>query len=677
MRWLPDGAGAGRRLREAAWLSRRRRDRGCCRSPRRRGARESDAADALPCARHGAAARRAGSSRRSICSSCSPSCVRRGSACRRRAASPRRSACRRRATASPTQALALIDAARALLARARSSRRRQRSARHRRWRWSAAAGAGAPAVLAALRATRPSAAARPASRVWRKLAGMGRSTRRRRRPAITRSRRARRARRLAELLGAGAEARPQQADYAAAVSAAFRPRDARGRAARSCWPRPAPASARRWAISRRPACGPRRTAARCGSRPTPATCSARSTASSTGSTPIRREKRRRVVVRKGRENYLCLLNYEEARRGAAAARPRTRSALGLHGALDRRRRATATWSAAISRAGCPTLIGRGRVARPRRPARRVHPFGLPALPPLLRREEHPPRAARRHRRRQPRAGDGAGGARRARRRDAADALRVRRGPSPVRRRRRRLSLRALAAGGGRAAALAARRRGRRGRAARAGCERRIGDLVGERRGAAERRCVEALVAARVAARRGLAAAPRRRHGRIGPTEAFLALVRAAGAGARARATTAATASSRGAAAARRADRGGATRSPRRSTRIAAPMRGAGQRLRAGSRTSADELDTGTRARIEAMVRGLDAAARSSSAAGARMLRDLASRADAEFVDWFASTASTGARSMSACTATGSTRREPFAERGGASRRTASSSPRRR
>jgi hypothetical protein len=84
-----------------------------------------------------------------------------------------------------------------------------------------------------------------------------------------------------------AETRPQQADYAAAVRRRLPAARARRTSRRRCWPRPAPASARRWAISRRQASGPRRTTARCGSRPIPATCKRRSPASSTGSTPTR------------------------------------------------------------------------------------------------------------------------------------------------------------------------------------------------------------------------------------------------------------------------------------------------------------------------------------------------------------------------------------------------------
>ncbi len=96
-------------------------------------------------------------------------------------------------------------------------------------------------------------------------------------------------------------------------------------------------------------------------------------------------KARRVVIRKGRENYLCLLNYEEA---VAACRcgPTTPFALGM----------MARWIAA-SREGdmiggdfpgwLPDLIGRSALVRPHRPARRVHPFRLHPLSQMLHRKE--------------------------------------------------------------------------------------------------------------------------------------------------------------------------------------------------------------------------------------------------------------------------------------------------
>ena len=135
-------------------------------------------------------------------------------------------------------------------------------------------------------------------------------------------------RRLAELLGAGAEPRPEQADYAAAVAAAFAPREEPDR------PRAvlaeagtgvgktlgyiAPASL--WADKNRGSVWI-------------------STYTRNLQAQIAQEldrlypdpdvKQRRVVVRKGRENFLCLLNYEEAL-GTALMRPgRSLTQLGL------------------------------------------------------------------------------------------------------------------------------------------------------------------------------------------------------------------------------------------------------------------------------------------------------------------------------------------------------------
>jgi ATP-dependent DNA helicase DinG len=165
--------------------------------------------------------------------------------------------------------------------------------------------------------------------------------------------------RLAELLGASAEPRPQQADYAAAVTAAFVPRDQPDQpqavlaeagtgvgktlgyiAAASLWAEKNQGSV--WIST-----FTRNLQAQIASEldrlyPDPAV------------------KRRRVVVRKGRENFLCLLNYEEAV-GAAITRPgRPAGHLGL----------IARWIVA-SEAGdmvagdlpgwLAELIGRGRV----------------------------------------------------------------------------------------------------------------------------------------------------------------------------------------------------------------------------------------------------------------------------------------------------------------------------
>jgi ATP-dependent DNA helicase DinG len=220
------------------------------------------------------------------------------------------------------------------------------------WLWG-------PAVLAALPPSEPSAVRRAAGlRVWIGLdewsepaPGPAPGNE----PVMPEEARSR----LAELLGAAAEPRPQQGDYAAAVTAAFAPREEPDRphsvlaeagtgvgktlgyiAAASLW-----AEKNRGAVWI-------------------------STYTRNLQTQIAGEldrlypdpevKRRRVVIRKGRENFLCLLNYEEAV-GAAMGRPgRAAGHLGL----------IARWIAA-SEAGdlvagdfpgwLAELIGRGRV----------------------------------------------------------------------------------------------------------------------------------------------------------------------------------------------------------------------------------------------------------------------------------------------------------------------------
>jgi len=180
------------------------------------------------------------------------------------------------------------------------------------WLW-------APAVLAALPVSDPDALARTAGlRVWTRLAewtepapgpAPGDETVR---PEEARLR-------LAELLGAAAEPRPEQADYAAAVAAAFAPRAQpdrpqavlaeAGTGVGKTLGYIAPASL--WAEKNRGSVWI-------------------STYTRNLQTQIAGEldrlypdpalKQRRVVVRKGRENFICLLNYEEAL-GAALMRP--------------------------------------------------------------------------------------------------------------------------------------------------------------------------------------------------------------------------------------------------------------------------------------------------------------------------------------------------------------------
>lgn len=133
--------------------------------------------------------------------------------------------------------------------------------------------------------------------------------------------------RLAQLLGESSEARPQQADYASAASAAFLPREApdtprlilaeAGTGVGKTLGYLAPATV--WAEKNQ---GPVWI----------------STFTRNLQHQIDREldrlyddsdlKTRRVVIRKGRENYLCLLNFEEAVT-ATASRPQDLPALGL------------------------------------------------------------------------------------------------------------------------------------------------------------------------------------------------------------------------------------------------------------------------------------------------------------------------------------------------------------
>jgi len=132
-------------------------------------------------------------------------------------------------------------------------------------------------------------------------------------------------RRLAEMLGEGAEQRPQQADYASACTSAFQPRSddlapdvvlaEAGTGVGKTLGYLAPASL--WAEANE--------------APVWISTYTRNLQRQIDDEldrlyPIAAEKQAHVVVRKGRENYLCLLNYEEAARGA---RRRPEDAVGL------------------------------------------------------------------------------------------------------------------------------------------------------------------------------------------------------------------------------------------------------------------------------------------------------------------------------------------------------------
>ncbi|MCK8787971.1 ATP-dependent DNA helicase [Roseomonas sp. NAR14] len=131
--------------------------------------------------------------------------------------------------------------------------------------------------------------------------------------------------RLAAMLGEGAEQRPSQADYASAAAAAFAPRDMAG----------APAM-----VLAEAGTGTGKTlgyiapaslwAERNGAPVWISTYTRNLQRQIDGELarvyPDPEERRRRVVVRKGRENYLCLLNYEEV---LSAAPPGMAVPLGL------------------------------------------------------------------------------------------------------------------------------------------------------------------------------------------------------------------------------------------------------------------------------------------------------------------------------------------------------------
>ncbi len=100
------------------------------------------------------------------------------------------------------------------------------------------------------------------------------------------------------------------------------------------------------------------------------------------------ERDDKAVVRKGRENYLCLLNFEEAARRTALAPGQRAVALGL----------IARWIGATPdgdvsgqafRPSWPPVVP---LARNHRPARRMHLCRLPALSRLLHRARDAPRA---------------------------------------------------------------------------------------------------------------------------------------------------------------------------------------------------------------------------------------------------------------------------------------------
>ena len=198
--------------------------------------------------------------------------------------------------------------------------------------------------------------------------------------------------------------------------------------------RRAQASARRSAIWRPRACGRRRTAPDLWVSTYTRNLQRQIVQELARLYPDPAEREEKAVVRKGRENYLCLLNYEEAakrtRAGAGTASGGARIDRAL-GAGDIGRRHVGRGLSVVSRGLCSAR-------RIDRPARRMRLRGVPALPAMFHRARHPAFAPCADRRRQPCARHRAGLARLDRGRDdryatrAARALCLRRRPSSLR-----------------------------------------------------------------------------------------------------------------------------------------------------------------------------------------------------------------------------------------------------
>ena len=125
--------------------------------------------------------------------------------------------------------------------------------------------------------------------------------------------------RLAEILGEGAEQRPSQADFASAASMAFTPREMAGE------PRLVLAEAGTGTGKTLGYVAPASLWAERNGAPVWIATYTRNLQRQLDQElarlyPEPEERRKRVVIRKGRENYLCLLNYDEAVSGAMPSR---------------------------------------------------------------------------------------------------------------------------------------------------------------------------------------------------------------------------------------------------------------------------------------------------------------------------------------------------------------------
>jgi ATP-dependent DNA helicase DinG len=125
--------------------------------------------------------------------------------------------------------------------------------------------------------------------------------------------------RLAEILGEGAETRPAQADYASAAALAFAPREAEGQ------PQLVLAEAGTGTGKTLGYIAPASLWAERNGAPVWISTYTRNLQRQIDQELFRlypdpEDRRRHVVIRKGRENYLCLLNHEEAVNGAMPSR---------------------------------------------------------------------------------------------------------------------------------------------------------------------------------------------------------------------------------------------------------------------------------------------------------------------------------------------------------------------
>ena len=437
-------------------------------------------------------------------------------------------------------------------------------------------------------------------------------------------------RRLARLLGAGAEQRPQQSDYAAAAAGAFAPREVAG----------APA-----VVLVEAGTGVGKTLGYIAPASLWAEANRGTVWLSTYTKNLQRQidqeldrlypdaraKSANVVIRKGRDNYLCLLNMEEA-----VGRTTTGTegiALGLMA-----RWAAATRDGDLTGGDFPAWLGRtgGVRADPRAcaPARGMHLLRLSPLRQVLHRAHRPARAPCRVGDRQPRPGNDPGEPRRGRP-AAAGPLRVRRGPSSVRGPPTAPSRAHLT--GSEMAELRRWLRGGEGRRRRRvrGLERRVGDLVEGQRDAqmwlAEARRRASALPGEGWLGRVAEEAPR------GPGERFLArayqhvLARNKTPGSDYSLEAAAQPSATDLVEAAR-QLGHALET------IARPLRALRAHLAGRLEREASTLDTPLRVRIEAACRSLARRIDTLLGAWAAMLEERAGDAseerDARFVDWF-------------------------------------------